>query len=220
MNRDEVLRALLRHRVVAILRGVTGEELLRLGDALYAGGLRLMELALAHDAPNAPARVCADIARLRTRLPADALVGAGTVLRVREARLAFQSSAQFLVSPNTDAAVIHAARRMGLASVPGAYTATEGAAALRAGADVIKLFPACCLPGEYVRHLRGPFPQARFLAAAGVTETNVAQAFADGYDAVAVSGPLCDPALLRAGDWTELRRRAAAFAEAARRPAV
>ena len=219
MEHDDVLRALLERRAVAILRGVSGDDLPRLGEALYAGGLRVIELALAHDAPDAPARVCREIARLRALLPEDAVVGAGTVLAPEEAERARDAGARLIVAPDTNEAVIRFARGMGLVAVPGAYTPTEVAAALRAGADAIKLFPAGCLPRGYVRHLRGPFPGARFLAAAGVTEANAGEYLADGYDAVAVSGRLCERALLAARDWAEIERRARALAALARQTA-
>jgi 2-dehydro-3-deoxyphosphogalactonate aldolase len=121
---------------VAILRGLCPEQAADIGQVLYACGLRVVEVPL-----NSP-RPFESITRLRESLPADCVVGAGTVVSVSDVDRAADAGAQLVISPNTDLEVIAETRRQGLVSMPGAATPTEAFAAHRAGCTAIKLFPA------------------------------------------------------------------------------
>jgi len=128
--------AFARCPLVAILRGVTPDEVEAIGEALAQAGFSLIEVPL-----NSP-QPLDSIARLARRLEGRALVGAGTVLETGEVEAVAAAGGRLVVSPNTDAAVIAATVAAGLASLPGYFTPTEGFAAIRAGAHALKLFPA------------------------------------------------------------------------------
>jgi 2-dehydro-3-deoxyphosphogalactonate aldolase len=128
--------------LIAILRGVTPDEAAAHGRALYDAGFRLIEVPL-----NSP-HPFESIAALRAGLPDDAIIGAGTVLRPEFVADVARSGGELIVTPHGDCAVIRAAKSHGLACAPGVATLTEAFAALVAGADALKLFPAeqLCAP--------------------------------------------------------------------------
>lgn len=122
--------------IIAILRGVRPEDIEAIGEALLAGGLTQIEVPL-----NSPDPFDS-IARLARKFGDKALIGAGTVLNVGEVAEIAARGGRLVVSPNCDAEVIAAARRLGLVCLPGVFTATECFAAIKAGASGLKLFPA------------------------------------------------------------------------------
>src|SRR6476646_3102331 len=110
--------------------------------------------------PQRPPDPSASMARMRSALPADALVGAGTVLRVDDIERVKAAGGKLIVMPHADPAVIRAAKAAGLICVPGAMTPTEAFAALDAGADALKLFPAELISPRIVKALRAVLPKA------------------------------------------------------------
>jgi 2-dehydro-3-deoxyphosphogalactonate aldolase len=138
--------------LVAILRGLQPHEAVAIGHALYENGFRLIEVPL-----NSP-EPFDSIARLRAVLPADAVLGAGTVLDAADVPRLRDAGGELVVMPHADTAVIGAAKRAGLACLPGAATPTEAFAALRAGADGLKLFPADLVTPPVLRAMRAVLP--------------------------------------------------------------
>ena len=122
--------------LIAILRGLTNAQATRVGQCVYDAGFRWLEVPL--NSPD-PLRT---IATLQAWLPADAIVGAGTVITADQVRRCHEAGAQIVVSPNTDTAVIAETVRLGMRSLPGAATPSEAFAAIGAGAKFVKIFPA------------------------------------------------------------------------------
>jgi 2-dehydro-3-deoxyphosphogalactonate aldolase len=122
--------------LVAIVRGVTPAEAEAIGDALYQGGIRIIEVPL-----NSPDPL-ASIERLAAKFGDRVLVGAGTVLKPEDVARVRAVGGQIIVSPETNAEVIAAAASVGLVSSPGFFTPSEAFTAIRAGATALKLFPA------------------------------------------------------------------------------
>jgi 2-dehydro-3-deoxyphosphogalactonate aldolase len=133
---DDFKRYLAECPLVAIIRGVTPDEVEAIGDALYEGGVRIIEVPL-----NSPDPL-ASIRRLADRLGDRALVGAGTVLTPQQVGEVAAAGGRIIVSPSTNAAVITATANAGLVSSPGYFTPSEAFTAINAGAHVLKLFPA------------------------------------------------------------------------------
>lgn len=157
-------RAFATLPLVAILRGLKPVEAEEVGVTLYDAGFRLIEVPLNSPDPFA------SIAAIRRRLPPDALVGAGTVLTVEAVERLADIGADLVVMPHADTAVIRAAKAHGLICAPGVATATEAFAALAAGADALKLFPAEMIPPAIVKALRAVLPRdLRLLPVGGVT---------------------------------------------------
>jgi 2-dehydro-3-deoxyphosphogalactonate aldolase len=122
--------------LIAIIRGVTPADVEAIGDAVYDGGIRIIEVPL-----NSPDPL-KSIEKLAAKFGERMLVGAGTVLRAEEVQHVKDVGGRIIVSPDTNVEVIAAAATAGLVSSPGYFTPSEAFAALRAGAHTLKLFPA------------------------------------------------------------------------------
>jgi 2-dehydro-3-deoxyphosphogalactonate aldolase len=171
--------ALKQCPVVAILRGVKPDEVDAVGDALVEAGIIVIEVPL-----NSP-KPFDSIGRLAKRHGARALIGAGTVLETPDVARVKDAGGQLIVAPNFDADVVRAAKAAGLVALPGVMTPSEGFAALKAGADGLKLFPAEIIPPTVFKAWRAVFPaDCLLLAVGGVGVDNLkiyAQAGASGY---------------------------------------
>lgn len=138
--------------VIAILRGITPDEILPVGRALMECGINVIEIPL-----NSP-EPFKSIHRLSADVGDGAIIGAGTVLRVEDVEAVQAAGGQLVVSPNTDPKVIAATVALGMISVPGYYTPTEAFAAIHAGAHAIKLFPAEAAAPSVVKAQRAVLP--------------------------------------------------------------
>ncbi len=137
MSAKELLKRYLDEcPLIAIIRGVTPDEADAIGNAIYEGGIRIIEVPL--NSPD-PLR---SIEQLVGRFGDRALVGAGTVLKPEQVQQVKDVGGRVIVSPDTNVEVISAAAEAGLVSSPGYFTPSEAFAALRAGAHTLKLFPA------------------------------------------------------------------------------
>jgi 2-dehydro-3-deoxyphosphogalactonate aldolase len=149
--------------LIAILRGITPDEALPIGEALVAGGFRLIEVPL-----NSPDPL-ASIARLVGGLAGRATIGAGTVLAALDVAAVAQAGGQIIISPNMNPAVIRASVAAGLVSLPGCFTPSEAFAALDAGAHALKLFPAEGASPAVLRAMRAVLPRGtRVLPVGGI----------------------------------------------------
>lgn len=150
---------------VAILRGITNDEVISVCDALYEAGIRLLEIPL--NSPDAVKSIAIASEHCKERMA----VGAGTVLTVEDVNNVHKAGGTFIISPNTDTDVIKETKKLGMLSIPGFFTATEGFAAIKAGADYLKLFPACLGP-SYVKNLKAVI-KTPIMAVGGVNSDNI-----------------------------------------------
>ena len=150
---------------VAILRGITNAEVTAVCDALYEAGIRLLEIPL--NSPDAVKSIAIASEHCKGRMA----VGAGTVLTVEDVNNVRKAGGTFITSPNTDTDVIKETKKRGMLSIPGFFTATEGFAAIKAGADYLKLFPACLGP-SYVKDLKAVI-KTPIMAVGGVNSNNI-----------------------------------------------
>lgn len=202
MTRDQVLRALLEARVVAVIRMKDAARLGQAAAALRRGGVAALEVTM-----TVPGAVEIIRELIRTRTPGT-LVGAGTVLDAGAAADVIAAGADFVVSPVTDRDVIRACRDAGVLVAPGAFTPTEIVAAWKAGADIVKVFPATSLGPRFFRDLRGPLPHIRLMPTGGVTLENAHDFLDAGACCVGLGTALVDARAVEAGDWAALEARA------------
>ena len=146
---------------VAVLRGITPEEIPGVGDALFAAGFRILEVTL-----NSP-RPFESIALLARRFGTQALIGAGTVIDPGDVARVGAAGGRLIVMPHADPAVVRAAKRQQLTCLPGVATPTEAFAALAAGADGLKMFPAEALPPSALKAWRAVLPRDTLVFAVG-----------------------------------------------------
>ncbi|HEY2837249.1 MAG TPA: 2-dehydro-3-deoxy-6-phosphogalactonate aldolase [Rhizomicrobium sp.] len=204
VNRGDWERVLSERPLIAILRGLRPEEAADIGEALVAAGILCAEVPL--NSPDAPA----SIAILRERHGRRLMVGAGTVLSVEEVAVVAANGAQLVVSPNTNAAVIAAARKAGLVSLPGFATPSEAFAALDAGADALKAFPTDLVSPAALRALKDVLPTGTpVIPVGGVTRENMAD-----YRKAGAAGFGIGSAIYRRGsDAQSVLKNATAFVE-------
>jgi len=201
--RDFVLDAIGITRVVPVVVVDGPDDGVAVTRALVAGGLPVAEITFR----TAGARDA--VAAVADQLP-DVLVGAGTVVNVRQVDDAVAAGARFLVSPGLSRTVVERAHEHGVPIVPGVATPTEIVAALDLGLDVVKLFPAGVLGGvDAVKALAAPFPDLRFVPTGGISAASAPEYLAQR-SVLAVGGSwMVDKALVAAGDWGEVTRRTA-----------
>lgn len=198
----EALDRIAALRLLPVVELGDPAQALPLAETLAEAGLPCVEITLRTEAG------LEGIGRIAAAR-ADVLVGAGTVLTVEQAARAVDAGARFLVSPGLSAGVARAARERGVLTLPGVCTPTEVTAALALGLDTLKFFPAEAAGGTaYLRALGGPFAGVRFVPTGGVTPANLG-AYLALANVVACGGSwIAARALLDAGDWDEVSRRA------------
>jgi 2-dehydro-3-deoxyphosphogluconate aldolase/(4S)-4-hydroxy-2-oxoglutarate aldolase len=192
-------------RVIAVLRTPDGESAVRAAEALAAGGVRAIELTFT--TPGAAEA----LRRARGLLPADVVVGAGTIRDRAQLDAALDAGAEFLVTPHLDRGLLAAMLESGRLALPGTFTPTEVAAALTAGATAVKLFPASAVGPSYLKGLRGPFPEVQVVPTGGIGPDDVRAWLEAGAIAVGAGSELCPPALVAEGRWDELSAAAERF---------
>lgn len=205
LHRKQAVDRIERHRLSAIIR--THDQALA-RDAMRAaiqGGFRIVEFTLT--TPGA-LDLIAEFAK-----DSEGLVGAGTVLTVEQARQAADAGAGFVVSPVCDPQLISEAVRLDVAVIPGTFTPTEMLAAHRAGADLVKLFPAPANVAEYVAAILAPLPFLRIFPTAGVTGDNLLEVLRAGAVGAGFVKALFSPADLAERNFAAIERRAATITQ-------
>lgn len=158
---------ILENKLVAILRGVPTAQLEKVVEAIYRGGIRVLEITLnTEDALR-------QIKSISEKFSGKMLIGAGTVLDLEGARAAKDAGAKFLISPGLDEEVVRMSKEQGLVAIPGAFTPTEVMRAHKAGADIVKIFPVS--NAEYIRNISAPLNGIKMMPTGGVNLSNIKQ---------------------------------------------
>jgi 2-dehydro-3-deoxyphosphogluconate aldolase/(4S)-4-hydroxy-2-oxoglutarate aldolase len=199
----DLVQTLHEEFLVAILRHDSGEQLADVAEALYEGGIRILEVTFT--VPNA-AEV---INTIHKRLGKKIILGAGTILDPETARVAFDAGAVFAVAPNTNPELIQYCRRHGKMIIPGALTPTEICNAWEAGADVVKIFPSDCFGPSYLSALKRPLPQIRMMPTGGVEPGNVIEFIKAGAFAAGLGSSLVKTAWINERNFTAITEASA-----------
>lgn len=209
--REEIIQKVLDKKIVAIVRGVYGQDCINLAKALYAGGIELLEVTFDQSRPEALVRTSETIRRLVEELGNKMAFGAGTVTSLEMLELAKEAGAQFIVSPDTNEDVIKATVAAGLVSMPGAMSPTEIVTAHRYGADFVKVFPTSNLGASYIKAIRGPINHIRLLAVGGVNEKNIGEFIKAGVNGAGVGGNLVNKEWIKNGEFDKITALAEEF---------
>jgi 2-dehydro-3-deoxyphosphogluconate aldolase/(4S)-4-hydroxy-2-oxoglutarate aldolase len=192
MERNELLRELDRNRLVAVIRSKSADEALATVAAAADAGVKFVEITFS--VPGA-----LNIIEALAQRP-ELHVGAGTVLSRDQAREAIAAGAQFVVAPSLELDLVPLCHQAGVACFPGAATPTEIITAARAGADLVKIFPADCVGGVYfIRQMSGPFPEVRFMVSGGVSLDNVKDYVQAGVTGICLGSAYLSALLARQG---------------------
>lgn len=202
--RQTIIQKVLEKKVVAIVRGVYGEDCVKLAKALYAGGVEMMEVTFDQSKPEAFFRTSETIRQLAAEMDGKMIIGAGTVTSLQTLELARDAGAKFIVSPDTNAAVIKATIEAGMVSMPGAMTPTEIVTAHALGADFVKVFPTSGLGASYIKAVCAPLNHIRLLAVGGVSEKNVGDFLKAGCVGAGVGGNLVNKEWIKNGEFEKI----------------
>ncbi len=203
--KSDIVRDLLKCGVIAVIRANSYEEAAKLADCCVKGGIVGLEITFT--VPGADEV----IAKLAEKKDAGYIVGAGTVLDVATARIAILKGAKFIVSPSFDKEVAELCNLYQIPYMPGCFTITEIINALKAGADIIKVFPGSAASPSYFKAVHGPLPQANLMPTGGVDINNAADWIKAGAVAIGTGSSLTAPA--KKGDYQGVIDNAKAFVE-------
>ena len=214
--RESVIQRIEEEKIIAIVRGAEPEQCEAVAKALYAGGIRLMEITYDQKRPESWRATAEAIGALAGEYAGRMFVGAGTVTCTELVELTAKAGGAFIISPDTDVEVIQKTRELGLVSMPGALTPSEIKTAHNAGADFVKLFPAGSLGLGYLKAVKAPLSHIRLMAVGGVNEENAAEFLKAGAAGLGVGGNLAKKAWIEAGEYHKLTAAAKALVEAVR----
>ena len=209
--RDLIIEEIRKRKIIAIVRGVESSVCMKVADALYEGGIRLMEITYDQKHSESWEATAGAIGDISAKYEGRMFVGAGTVVNTAQVALTFKYGGKFIISPNTNAEVIGETRRLGMVSIPGAMTPTEILAAHDAGADFVKLFPASELGIGYLKAIRGPISHVELLATGGIGEGNAKTFLEAGAVGLGVGGSLANKKVIEAGEFGKLTETARAL---------
>lgn len=170
---NEIKSLIEKHKIIAIIRNVSPERLIHAADALYKGGIRLMEVTFNQKNPDCVKETSEMIEMLSKHFQGDICVGAGTVMNIKQVEAAAKAGAKYIISPHTDLEVIKRTVELDMVSIPGAMTPSEIVMAYNAGAGFVKLFPAGELGVNYVKSVCSPLNYIPMLAVGGIDENNM-----------------------------------------------
>jgi len=205
MSRHSHLHQVLDAGIVAVVRAPDPTHLVEVIRALAEGGVTVAEVTFT--VPHA----LDVIKQARRELPANILLGAGTVLDTETARSAILAGAEFIVAPTLNLDVIRLCHRYDKLVMPGAFTPTEILTAWDAGADIVKVFPADNLGPTFFKALRGPLPQVRIMPTGGVDLNTAGDFLRAGACCLGIGSQLVEPKAVANRDFQRLRDLAAKY---------
>lgn len=207
MKKNTILNKLEAAGVIAVVRGKNKTEAIKATEALVAGGMKGIELTFT--VPRAE-KVIAELVEIYADHE-DVVIGAGTVLDAITARIAIMAGAEYIVSPCFDLETAQICNLYQIPYLPGCMTITEMKEALKAGSDIIKLFPGSAFGPSIVKAFKAPLPHLNIMPTGGVCLENMQEWFDAGVTAVGVGGSLLAPA--ETGDFAEVTEVARQYME-------
>ena len=206
-------QTVLDQKLIAIVRGIDEDKILPYAEALFKGGIKMIEVTFDLRAPQDDTAAKA-IKAISSRFGHDVLAGAGTVVNPELVERACEAGALYIVSPNTDYAVIARTKELNLISIPGALTPTECMAAYHAGADFIKLFPAGNVGPDYLKAIKAPLSHLRFVVTGGIRVKDIPLYLKAGASGFGVGGKLTNREWIDAGEFHKITELAKDYVQA------
>lgn len=210
-DKSSVISAISENKIIAILRDIPTEKLIPVAQALYDGGIKLLEITFGSGIDDE--QTSENIKLLADSFKDRMYIGAGTVLTEKQVRLTKAAGGCFVISPNTDAKVIRESFLCGMVSIPGALTPSEICEAQRFGADFIKLFPAVNADIKYVKALKAPLSEVRFLMVGGIDTENMKELMKAGVSGFGVGSSLVKSDLVESENYSQITAIAKQYTE-------
>ncbi len=211
---EQTVRMIEENKIIVIVRGVARENLLPMVQAMYNGGIRLVECTYDATGKTPDEVIAGNIELLAKHFDGKMAIGAGTVLTEKQVQLTKNAGGKFIISPDTNADIISKTKELGLVSIPGAMTPSEIAAAHRAGADFVKLFPIDLCGGvKYLKTVSAPLSHVKILAVNGISKDNMTDFLNAGAKGVGVGSGIVNKAMIEAGDFAGITGLAKEYTE-------
>lgn len=211
-----IKQAIKENKIIAIVRGVETEKCMKVAQALYDGGIRLMEITYDQRKPESWETTAKTIGAIAEEFKGKMFVGAGTVTSADLVELTHRYGGQFIISPDVNEAVIRRTKELGMVSIPGGMTPTEVMTAHRAGADFVKLFPGGTLGLSYFKAVKAPVSHVDLLVVGGVDEKNLPDFLAAGAVGAGIGSNLVSSKLANDGMFDQIAENARKFVAAAK----
>ena len=209
--REQVIERIEKEKLIAIVRGVSADRCSKVANALYAGGVRLMEITYNQKEPASWQQTAETIGALTEEFGDKMFFGAGTVTSVELVELTHAYGGKYIISPDTNVDVIKRTVELGMVSLPGAMTPTEVMTAHAAGADFVKLFPVDCVDLKYIKAVRAPINHIPLLAVSGVTPENLGDYLKAGMAGAGIGSILVKGEDVAADNFEAIAQRAARY---------
>lgn len=211
MKKLRLVQQIVDGGVVAVLRGNSPEEVVRMAEQAIKGGIKIIEITMT--VPFALQAIETLAKRYSSADPsADnyAVIGSGTVLDPETARATILAGAEFVVAPCLNGETIKLCNRYRVPMMPGVMTIQEIQTALELGADVVKLFPGNLYSPSMIKAIKGPLPQANIMPTGGVSLDNLGEWIEAGAVAVGIGSDLTNEAV-KTGDYSTIAAKAAQY---------
>ncbi|HBE01901.1 MAG: hypothetical protein A2096_17175 [Spirochaetes bacterium GWF1_41_5] len=201
----DVFALIKQERFIALIRHVSCTVMEDVVKALYAGGIRIVEVTFN---PSDPQTMNHTSNAIKIAIQGGMITGAGTVLSVRDADAAYEAGACFIVSPNTNHNVVKRTKKLKMLSIPGAYTPNEIVNAYNLGADIVKIFPVLPHQIDYIKVITSSLSHIPFMITGGINPDTIAEFLNSSAIAVAAGASIIKPELVNNKNWNEISRLA------------
>ncbi len=212
---NNTVEKILQDKVIVIVRGVAKDKLVPLTQAIYDGGVKILECTYDATGKISDEEIASNIEMLAKHFEGKMLFGAGTVLTKKQVELTKAAGGKFIISPDTNEEIIKYTKELGLVSIPGGATPTEIANAHRFGADFVKVFPVNFMGGcDYIKAISAPLSNVKLLAVSGVGPENVKDYMAAGAVGVGIGSNVVNKKLIESNQFDEITKLAKLYSDA------
>lgn len=212
--KNQIIQTIEKEKIIVIVRGIEKEKLIPLAQAMYEGGIRLLEITYSANGNVSDAQTAENIRMLAQHFQDKMYIGAGTVLTEEQVERTHLAGGKFIISPDTCPEVIAKTNELGIVSMPGALTPTEIQTAHKSGADFVKLFPITSLGTGYVKAVKAPLSHIKLLAVGGVDENNMQAYIQAGVSGFGIGSNIIDKTMVREGNWAGITALARKYVQA------
>lgn len=202
--RNTIINVIEKEKIITIVRGVEKSKLIPLAEAMYNGGIRLLEVTYDSKGNTSDEETAKSIEMLVSHFKGKMCIGAGTVLTEKQVELTQKAGGGFIISPDTFDRVINKTRELDMVSIPGALTPSEVQTACRQGADFVKLFPITNLGVDYVKALKAPLSHIKLLAVGGINDSNMTEYLNAGISGFGIGSNIVDGKLIENNDFEKI----------------
>ncbi len=211
--KSSVINSISENKIIVIVRGVEREKLIPMAEAMYEGGIRLLEITYSADGKVSDEETADHIRMLAEHFEGRMYIGAGTVLTTKQVELTKKAGGKFIISPDAYDEVIKKTVELDMVSIPGGYTPSEITAAQRAGADFVKLFPAASLGTDYIKAIKAPFSNVKIFVFGGVDANNMKDFEKAGASGFGIGSGIIDKKALAEEDYAKITELAKSYTD-------